>query len=94
MIEALASGANTSLVAKNGTKKNFSMVNFSALEIFTTPLLQAIESKIMDRFLCSRCPNVSIDQPDMTGYLKVGPLPPSWQKRNKNINPYISGLKS
>jgi len=38
MIGVLGSGANTSLVAKNGTKHNFSIANFCAPEIFATPL--------------------------------------------------------
>ena len=34
----------------------------------------------MDGFRCSRCLNDRIDQPSMTGYLKVVPLPSRWQK--------------
>ena len=34
----------------------------------------------MDGFRCSRCPNDRIDQPNMTGYLKVALLPYWWQK--------------
>ena len=38
----------------------------------STSLLQAIESRIMDRFWCSSCLNNSINLPDMIGSLASG----------------------
>ena len=34
----------------------------------------------MEGFRRSRCPNDRIESPDMTGYLKLAPVAPSWQK--------------
>ena len=58
MIGSLASGANTSLVAKNGTKK-------------IIPLL-SIKSSPVDRFQSLRCLNDHIDLPYMMGWLASG----------------------
>ena len=58
MIGLLASGANASLVAKNGTKKEF-------------PLL-LIESSPVDRFWCLKCQNDPINLPDIIGSLVSG----------------------
>ena len=58
MIGSFASGANVSLVAKNGTKK-------------IIPLL-SIKSSPVDRFQSLRCLNYHIDLPYMMGLLAIG----------------------
>ena len=58
MIGSFASGANVSLVAKNGTKK-------------IIPLLW-LHSSPVDRFWCLRCLNDHIDLPDMIGSFASG----------------------
>ena len=58
MIGSFASGAPTSLVAKNGIKKNI-------------PLLW-IKSSPVDRFWCFRCLNDCIEVPEMIGSFASG----------------------
>ena len=58
MIGSFASGANVSLVAKNGTRKNI--------------LLLTIKSSLVDRFLYSRCLNDLIDLFYMIGSFGSG----------------------
>ena len=58
MIGPFASGANISLVAKNGTKQIISLI--------------LIKSALVDRFLCLRYLNNPIDLPDMIGSFASG----------------------
>ena len=59
MIGSFASGANVSLVAKNGTKKII--------------LLPSIKSSPEDKFQSSRCLNDHMDLPYMKGSLASDP---------------------
>merc|ERR1712148_126589 len=66
------SGAATSMVVKNGTKKNFSHFSCTLLQIFAGILSLGLKSEINDGFWSSRCLNDPVDLPDKIGSFLSG----------------------
>ena len=66
------------------------MLSVCLLSFFLILLHLAI---IMDGFWHSGCLYNCVDLLNMTGYLKVVPMPPLWQKWYWRINPYLNPFK-
>merc|ERR1712030_101019 len=71
-IGSFLSGAATSMVVKNGTKKNCSHFYCTLLQIFAGILSLCLKSETMDGFWSSRCLNDPVDVPDKIGSFLSG----------------------